>query len=151
MTDTITKAEMMAMLEVQKDAASQMQRVANSLADIAKNQEKILTKFDDMDALLSNGVCTKVTSSLVDKITAAIQPFEIRQNTILDDTSEIRKTTGWLMIIVGGASLIIIIAAVVLKVMFPAQPPASTEFRHDMQEMMQDEMRKFHQQEGLLQ
>jgi len=122
----ITKAEMMAMLEVQKDAAQQMERVASNLALITESQNKIVSSLADVKDNCATNLCDIVVQKLADKFSLALVPCKEKNDLIKADTAIIKSDvkiikgmTYWLRIIVGGATLIIVIAAVVLRLVVP--------------------------------
>ena len=126
----ITKAEMMAMLEVQKESAKQMERVASNLALITESQNKIAERLEDVKENCATNLCDVVVQKLADKFALALVPCKEKNDSIKAETAiiakdikEVKKNTFWLRIIVGGATLVIVIAAVVLKLIVPQQEP----------------------------
>ena len=66
--EQLTKAEILAMLDVQKEAATQMQKVASSLHDISKNQEALLESMSELEKTFRNGLCDKVIDKINEKM-----------------------------------------------------------------------------------
>ena len=139
MSDTsLTKAELAAIIDVQRESASHMAKIAGSLADILKTQENLVSKFNDVEKVVSN--------DLIDKVATKVDGNCKNRNTLCCNAlADITKTmdkvennTTWLTIIVGGAALIIIIAVILLKVVFPSNHQSEALTRDDVKSLLQE-------------
>lgn len=136
--DNLTKAEIMAMLEVQKEAATQMEKVASSLHDISKNQEAILAATSDLEKAFRNGMCDKVVEKVNEKVEVLVQPFATGQATALKDIETVKANTTWLKHIIGGATLIILIVTAFMKSV--TLPPSHS----DINDIVSRQMESYH-------
>ena len=136
--DNLTKAEIMAMLEVQKEAATQMEKIASSLHDISKNQEALLNSMSELEKTFRNGLCDKVVEKVNKEIGVVVQPFSTGQKQLLDKVTIVKDNTTWLKHIIGASTLIIIIVTVIVKVL-NTQPSTDAMIR-----IIHNEMQNYH-------
>jgi len=118
--EQLTKAEILAMLDVQKEAATQMQKVASSLHDISKNQEALLESMSELEKTFRNGLCDKVIDKINEKMGVIVQPLAAKQQLVLETVKKSNDNVAWLKTTIGGATLMIVAITVILKVINPA-------------------------------
>jgi len=136
--DILTKAEIMAMLEVQKEAATQMEKVASTLHSISKNQEALLNSLAELEKAFRNGLCDKVVEKVNKEMGVVVQPFSTGQKQLLDKVTVVKDNTTWLKHIIGASTLIIIIVTVIVKVL-NTQPSTDAMIR-----IIHNEMQNYH-------
>ena len=77
MSDEITKAEILAMIEVQAKSAEQLATIAGSLKDIVDREEKISNR-------LFNGLSSEISTKVTNKMAEC-------QTIVVKDLTEIKK------------------------------------------------------------